>query len=84
MRVLALVLLLTACGPLPEAPAPVDMAQSPDLIEPYVEEDDDSTGMPPGGNPLDRCRYALCNNPEDRRLFYTDPAPFVPQAQPTR
>ena len=84
MRVLALVFLLSACGPLAETPAPADMAKSPDLVEPYVAEDDDSNGMPPGGGaPWDPCQYAICNNPDDR-VKYLDPAPFLPQTLPTR
>lgn len=83
MRVLALALLLSACGPLPEAPAPADMGKNPDLVEPYVDETDDSTGMPPGGQGYDPCQYAICNNP-DSRVKYSDPAPFLPQTAPLR
>ncbi len=83
MRVLALVFLLSACGPLPEAPAPADMGKNPDLVEPYVDETDDGDDRPRGGGGYDPCKYAICNNPDDR-VKYTDPVPFQPQSQPLR
>lgn len=73
MRVLALALLLSACGDMAAPPA-VDMGKNPDLVEPYVDETDDTTGMPPGGQGYDPCQYAICNNP-DSRVKYSDPAP---------
>lgn len=83
MRVLALVFLLSACGEIPAQPV-VDMGKAPDLVEPYVEETDDTTGTPPpGGSPYDPCQYAICNNP-DSRVKYSDPAPFLPESLPTR
>ena len=86
MRALALVVLLAACGEM-AVPSPADMAKQPDLVEPYVDDTDDTTGMPPaGGSPYDPCQYAICNNP-DTRVKFSDPAPdspiLAPQALPS-
>jgi hypothetical protein len=81
MRVLALAfILLAACGDV-AVPPPADMAGQPDLVEPFVDNTEDSTGNPPQGSAYDPCQYAICNNP-DSRVKYSDPAPDFLQQLP--